>query len=91
MNVEHDEAGRRFVIRAEGSEGELTYRREGDGVLNLMHTGVDPDLRGEGAASALVRSAFEYAREQNLRVVPSCSYVRAWVERHPDQQDIVDY
>ena len=89
MNVEHDEAGNRFVVRADGGEGELTYRRQGDGSLNLVHTGVDDALEGKGVASALVRGAFDYAREHGLKVVPSCSYVRAWVDRHPDESDVV--
>jgi predicted GNAT family acetyltransferase len=90
MIVEHDEARTRFVVYAEDGEGELTYLRKGEKVLDLVHTAVDPNLEGRGVASALVRAAVDHARTAGLRIVPSCSYVRAWLERHPDAQDLVD-
>jgi len=32
----------------------------------------------------LVRAALDFARTERLRVIPACSYVAAFVERHPD-------
>jgi len=52
--------------------------------LVLTRTFVPPALRGRGLAEALVRAALDFARTERLRVIPACSYVAAFVERHPD-------
>jgi predicted GNAT family acetyltransferase len=80
--VEHDLAGGRFHAAIGGLEGECLYRRVGE-VMQIVHTEVDPRLRSRGVAAALVEAAFAYARQEGLRVLPLCSYVRAWVRRHP--------
>ena len=89
MKVEHEREGRRFVVRTDAGEGELTYVPTEEGVLNLVHTGVDPELRGQGIADDLAEAAFAYARDNGFRVVPSCGFIKKWLERHPDQRDVV--
>jgi len=37
----------------------------------------------------LTEAAFAYAREEGLRVVPTCSYAALWVERHPEVRALV--
>jgi predicted GNAT family acetyltransferase len=90
MNVEHDRERRQFVVRTPEGEGQLVYREPREGVVDLTHTHVDRALRGQGVAEALAEAAFDFAREQGLRVVPSCSFVKGWVEKNPDQQDILE-
>ena len=84
--VEHEPG--RFVIRIEGHEAELVYERRGD-VLDITHTYTPPALRGRELAARLTEAAFAFARDNGLRVVPTCSYVALWVERHPEAQDLV--
>jgi predicted GNAT family acetyltransferase len=31
-----------------------------------------------------VEGALEHARNEGYQVIPSCWYVKRWVERHPD-------
>jgi predicted GNAT family acetyltransferase len=89
MNVEHDEAGHRFVMREPNGRGELRYLLPREGVIDLNHTEVDPALRGEGIAAALAEAAFEYARAHGKKVMVTCPYVRAWLLRHPEHRDLV--
>lgn len=88
MNIEHETEAHRFVARVPEGEAELTYR-EREGVLELNHTFVPPEARGEGLAEELVETAFRYARDRGLRIRPICPYVKKWLEEHPDQQDLV--
>ena len=60
-----------------------------DGTMVIVHTEVPPTLEGRGIAAALVRAAFAYAREHGLKVMPACSYVRAYVRRHPETQALL--
>jgi uncharacterized protein len=68
--------------------GEIRYRRE-PGAVALVHTDIDPAYEGHGLAGLLVEGAVRDLRERGLRLIPICPYVRAWLQRHPEQADIV--
>ncbi len=68
--------------------GVAAYRRDGD-EIRFTHTEVDPDAGESGLGSRLVRAALDDVRSKGLRVVPLCSFVRGWIERHPDYSDLV--
>ena len=86
MNVRHDIQHSRFVLPVSGGEAKLVYALVGDDAIDLQHTEVPPSDRNQGIADALVRAALAYAREHELRVVPSCPYVQAWVRKHPEER-----
>jgi predicted GNAT family acetyltransferase len=58
-------------------------------VLELIHTEVPEPLSGRGIASRLAHAALVYARENGLRVIPTCPFVRSYLERHPEFQELV--
>lgn len=64
------------------------YRRQGE-LLLLTHTEVPVAAEGRGVAAALVRATLDWARGQGLRVRPVCSYVAAYMRRHPETQDLL--
>ena len=76
------------LVRPDGM-GVLTYRMRGERTIELVHTEVDPALRGRGVAARLAHDALEYARANDMRVIPTCPYVRAYLERHPEYADLV--
>jgi len=67
------------------------YERSDDGepVFVFTHTEVDPAFEGQGVGGTLVRGALDDVRRRGARIVAACPFVRAWVERHPDYQDLV--
>jgi uncharacterized protein len=83
IRIEHNAAAGRFEARIDGWLCRCDYRLI-DGVVHLMHTEVPPSLEGKGIAAALVRAALGWAAEQKLKVRPRCSYVRAYMQRHPE-------
>ncbi|MDH5539626.1 MAG: N-acetyltransferase, partial [Rhizobacter sp.] len=54
------------------------------GIMQIHHTEVAPALEGRGIAAALVQAALAHAGRAGLKVDPLCSYVRAYMRRHPD-------
>ena len=82
-DVVHAPDRSRFELTQDGATAVLTYE-EGDGDVALLHTVVPPELEGSGIGSRLAETAVGWAREQGLEVVPVCSFVRGWLERHPD-------
>ena len=52
--------------------------------LIVYHTEVSETLRGQGVAAKLLGQMVDYARENQLKVVPLCPYVLAQFKRHPE-------
>ena len=89
MIVANDVAGNRFVVYRPEGIGQLVYRRVGPHLVDLKHTEVAPELRGQGIAEALAEAAFKHARDVGDQVIPTCPFVQKWLARHPEQMDIV--
>jgi uncharacterized protein len=80
----------RFEITVDGQRaGFVQYLRRG-GRLIFFHTEIDPAFEGRGLGSALAHGALDAARTAGEPVVPLCSFVHGWIDRHPDYADLVD-
>jgi predicted GNAT family acetyltransferase len=88
VNVEHNPKHRQFEVRENGELAFLSYRMDGDAMC-LEHTRVPQPLEGRGIASALAKTAFDFARSNQLRIVVICPFVQKWLDKHPEQRDIV--
>jgi predicted GNAT family acetyltransferase len=86
--VTNNEAHHRYEVEVEGRTAFAQYNLEGD-TVTFTHTIVPEELEGQGIGSRLVAGALEDARKRNLRIVPMCSFVRSYVDRHPDYQDLL--
>lgn len=87
--VQHDTPGQRFVTQEGGQISEACYHLAGTALV-MTHTGVPAALAGRGIAAALVQAALDHARANGLRVRPQCSYVQAYMQRHPESLDLLD-
>jgi predicted GNAT family acetyltransferase len=85
----HEPDRQRFVLVTGDSVSLLTYRPVGPTTLDYAHTFVPPELRGRGVASRLARFALDYARQQGLKVAPTCPFVAAYMEAHPEYRDLL--
>ncbi|PPK92414.1 hypothetical protein CLV92_11415 [Kineococcus xinjiangensis] len=89
VTVTHQEDRHRYEAHADGAVvGVLDYRPAGDppgSIAVFTHTGVPPQHEGRGIAARLVREALDDMRRQDRRIVPACSYVAAWVQRHAEE------
>ncbi|GAA3443186.1 GNAT family N-acetyltransferase [Planomonospora venezuelensis] len=78
-----------FEAEVDGEHaGQIEYTRR-DGAIVYTHTEVDGPFEGKGVGGALVRAALDAARAEGVKVVPRCSFVRTWIERHPDYADLL--
>ncbi len=89
MQIDHDQSANRFVARLDSGEAELAYIERGERILDLVHTQVPPAARGEGVGDQLVARAVEFAEANDLRIVPSCPFVRQWMSEHPEHSDVL--
>jgi predicted GNAT family acetyltransferase len=81
--VKDNRDARRFELHKDGHVAFLNYIRKRE-TLALVHTEVPSALRGQHLGDALVEAAFAEARAEGLRVIPMCSFVKAYLRKHPE-------
>lgn len=84
----HDKAKSQFIIVIDGKESLVDYSIEKNRII-LYHTYTHPDLRGKGLAAKVVIAALEYAKENNLKVIPGCSYVQDFIAKNKKYKELV--
>ena len=73
------------VVRANGA-----YLETRDGRRIFPHTEVQPEYGGRGLATILVAEALDATRAAGLRIVPACSMVSGYIDKHPEYAPLVD-
>lgn len=85
--VRDNKAQHRFEMAACGEMAVANYRLA-PGVITFTHTEVPAALWGRGIGSQLIRGALQAARAEHLKVVPRCSFVSAYLRKHPEFNDL---
>jgi uncharacterized protein len=79
----------RFEIRLDDRVvGLASYHIEGT-TMTLPHTEIDPSMGGRGLGTVLVSAVLDAARERGLHVLPYCSFIRHYIQQHPETVDLV--
>ena len=82
--------GNMFHIDSKGKTvAKITYFFEKDDVIVIDHTIVNPELRGQSIAKKLLDTVVEFAKENNLKIIPVCSYAVAKLENNAEYSDIL--
>lgn len=85
----HDNIDRhRFELVEDDHLAFAEYRIDGD-VMTFTHTIVPPEIGGRGVGGRLISAALAQVRQRGLKVVPQCSFVAAYIQRHPEQGDLL--
>ena len=79
----------RFEVRLDDRVvGLASYHVDG-GTMTRPHTAVDPSVGGQGIGTVLVSAVLDAARDRGLHVLPYCSFVRHYIQQHPETTDLV--
>lgn len=73
----------------EGYIALIDYAKPYDGVIALTHTEVPYEFENRGIGSELVKNCLNDIKGQGCKVIPSCSFVAAYIRRHPEWMDMV--
>ena len=76
-----DENGKQIAV--------LDHPEVRPGVVNLVHTEVDPSLGGQGIAGKITQAVAEKLREEGLKAELTCSYAIRWFAKHPEYADVL--
>jgi hypothetical protein len=86
--VRDNPARSRYELELDGGTAFVTYHRS-PGVVALVHAEVPPALEGRGFGSALARGTLDLLRAEGSKVIPQCSFIAAFIRKHPQYQDLV--
>ncbi|CAN5280656.1 GNAT family N-acetyltransferase [soil metagenome] len=92
MEIERVDQGTTGYFKAviDGREaGKMTYTKSSDNQITIDHTEVNSEYQGEGVGNAMVVKAAEYAREENFKIYPQCTYAKKVMERSSDFDDVL--
>lgn len=87
--VAHNASTQRFEINTDGQPAILECTFKNHHRLFLTHTEVPPALNNQGLGTKLAHAALEYARQNDLSVIPICPFVQDYVTGHPEYQSFV--
>ena len=69
--------------------GTIVYEHAGPRMV-FRHTIVEPEFRGRGIATALVRAALDDVRAKGLALSNYCGFVSEFIGAHPQYADLID-
>ncbi|MVZ60931.1 GNAT family N-acetyltransferase [Sphingobacterium humi] len=92
MLVNHEVNGNKgaFVAVEDGKKiGEMTYSAAGPGKIIIDHTEVDEQEKGKGIGHVLLMKAVEYARDNQVKIMPLCPFAKASFDRDVTIRDVL--
>ena len=89
MDVVENTGESRFELTLDGGTALVAYRRDGERLV-LVHTEVPTQFAGQGVGSRLAKGVFELLRASGRKAVVRCEFLKGWVAKHPEYDDVVD-
>lgn len=88
---EDDGVKGRFVIYEDGKEaGEIIYNWPAKDKFIIEHTEVGKEFGGKGYGKKLVMAAVDFARKNNVRIIPLCPYAKSVFDRDASLKDVLN-
>ena len=88
LTLVNNEDGQSFELMVDSRRAFIDYKKRGETYL-LVHTEVPEEMQGKGIAAALVEKTFNYLAEHNLKMIPYCAYIQAYVKKHPEWHRLI--
>jgi predicted GNAT family acetyltransferase len=91
LEIANDETARRWEARLDGELAGYAEYRPARGRIAFTHTVVEPQFEGRGIGTGLARVALDAAVADGLRIVPYCPFISAYLRRHHEYHEWVDW
>ena len=85
----HHAARNRYEFHLNGGIAYVEYEPAGEGIYRLTHTIVPSAFEGQGIGRELVESTLEALREQGVRIIPECTFIIRYIQRHPEWEPLL--
>lgn len=73
----------------EKQEAKMTFVFAGDDKIIIDHTEVNPGNEGKGFGKKMVTKAVEWARENDIKIVPLCPFAKSVFDKVPEFRDVL--
>jgi predicted GNAT family acetyltransferase len=81
--------GRFYIEEAGKSLAEMTFVWAGTDRIIIDHTEVGLELKGKGAGKQLVEKAVQFARKNNIKIIPLCPFAKSVLSKSEEYKDIL--
>lgn len=79
-----------FKAVENGTEaGRMTYSRAGKTKIIIDHTEVGQEYGGRGVGKKMVMAAVDYARKNNIKILPLCPFAKSVFDRTEEIRDVL--
>lgn len=85
----NDKKGAFKAVENNIEAGLMTYSWAGKNKFIIDHTEVNPDFAGKNIGKQLVMKAVEFARENNLKIMPLCPFAKSVFNRVAEIRDVL--
>lgn len=91
MNYQYNE----FELYINKEDGSFlvhaTFPLMEEGIVNIDHTYVAPELRGQGIASEMMHAVMKHLEKKHVKVVATCPYAVVWLKKHKEYDHMIDH
>src|SRR5471030_518483 len=73
----------------ENPKAEVTYVRDNEDTIRIDHTFVSNELRGQNVGKQLIKKVVDFARQENKKIIPQCSFAQKEFTKTKDYEDVL--
>jgi len=89
LNKKVGTKGMFYVENDKTIQAKMVYTMPSPGKMIIEHTEVSEELKGQNVGFLLVKAAVEFAREQNIKIIPLCPFANSVFKRKPEFVDVL--
>lgn len=89
QHINNETKGFFKAVEDEKEAGRMTYSWAGENKFIIDHTEVNPEFNGKGVGKKMVLAAVEYARNNNLKIIPLCPFAKSVFEKTEEIRDVL--
>lgn len=89
VSIAHQTDESRFLLAVDGEVAGYADYFDAEETRDFYHTVIEDKFRGQGLSSRLITAALDETRHDRKKVIPSCSAVRHFMDKHEEYQDLL--
>ena len=92
MEIKNKKVGTKGMFYVSDDEtmlAEMVYTMPSKDKMIIEHTEVSEELKGQNIGYQLVKTAVEYARAHNIKIIPLCPFANSVFKKKPEFADVL--